>query len=209
MNSPDQKGLQQFGCALTVFRIFASFVFPYIFVLGGAVALIFGARELQEARESEDWPVADGQVLSVKVQSHTSHHRGSSGARAARTSTSYSVKVEYEFEVDGARFTGDRLTIGQANFNRRKEAQAKAAEYPVGQPVKVHYDPEDPSRSCLETGIGTGVWILLGLGTVFFIVGTIMSIVLPRFFRNLSGRFARMAEMAAGAQQNDGRSDAV
>lgn len=207
MNSPDQKALPQLGCVFTGIRVFFGYIFPYIFVVAGAISLIFGARQLQDAKESEDWPTAGGTILSVAVKKHTTRH--SSGSGPSRSSTSWAVDVEYEFEVDGAKHQGDRLAFGQVSFNKRREAQAKADEYPEGREVKVYYNPEDLSKSCLETGIKTGVWILLGLGTVFFVVGTIMSIVLPRFFRGLTGKVAAAIQMAAKAQQNDGRPDAV
>ncbi len=160
-----------------------SYIFPYAFVIAGGVLLVVGARQMQNGMESREWPGVPGKVLESKVTRHTS--RDSDG----HSSTSYKVEIEFAYEVDGQALEGDQLAFGQMNHNRKSQAEAKRRQYPKGKEVTVYYKPGEPETSVLETGITAGVWLFLGLGLLFFSIGTVMSIVLPRTIRRAQQRF--------------------
>ena len=63
----------------------------------------------------------------------------------------YKPGVTYTYEVNGRRYSGDRLTVGvivSASFPGL--AGRTAAKYPVGGEVDVHYNPRSPGESVLR-----------------------------------------------------------
>ncbi len=61
------------------------------------------------------------------------------------------------------------MRFGHVDTSDIADARRIVAHYPKGKDVMVHYDPDRPERSVLETGVGPGAWIPLG-GGLFFIV---------------------------------------
>jgi hypothetical protein len=56
--------------------------------------------------------------------------------------------------VAGRQIENDTISFGLASeFGRHGRADQKRARFPNGQVVDVHYDPDRPEVSCLETGI--------------------------------------------------------
>ena len=62
----------------------------------------------------------------------------------------------------------------------RSAAQEEKKRYPPGKKVKVFYDPKNPSTAVLIKGAGGGVWVAVGLGSVFVLIGTCLFFYLPR-----------------------------
>ena len=104
--------------------------------------------------------MTDGIIQSAEMKSH----EGSKGG------TTYSADVTYTYQVAGASYTGDKVSIGQMSSSS-EYAQGILNRYPVGKKVSVHYSPGDPSDAVLETGIHGGTWICLGVGTAFALFG--------------------------------------
>lgn len=55
----------------------------------------------------------------------------------------------YEYEVEGVRHRGSRLTF-RPRLRGREDTDLLAARYPEGTELTVHRDPRDPSRSVVE-----------------------------------------------------------
>jgi hypothetical protein len=55
----------------------------------------------------------------------------------------------YEYEVEGQRHRGSRVTI-RPHLRGREDTDRMAARYPVGAELTVHRSPRDPSRSVIE-----------------------------------------------------------
>ncbi len=126
--------------------------------LVGLGIFIFGVWSWNRVRSAESWPTAPGVVDSSTV---TSSHSRKGG-------TKYRCKVTYHFDVNGQHFTGDNLEpTGSSSSGSSSSANAKKAQYAAGKPCTVHYDPADPSVSCLELGGTGGAWIFMGMGALF------------------------------------------
>jgi hypothetical protein len=158
-------------------RFFFAVVFPLIFLGAGAVLLVIGARGYLRATASLDWPIAEGVVVASSVRSQTSR------SKEGRTSTSHRAEVLYEFEAEGAKWSGARVSFGEYASSDPAHARGIVARYPVGERVAVRHDPDDPGLCVLEPGLGAGVWIFLGLGSVFAVVGLVAALSLPRAMR--------------------------
>jgi uncharacterized membrane protein HdeD (DUF308 family) len=135
-------------------------LFCSLFIVIGLVAVGVGVWMMVKSLRTEHWPVTDGVVQSAEMKSHS----GSKGG------TTYSAEVAYTYQVADARYSGDKVSIGQMSSSS-EYAQGILNRYPVGKKVSVHYAPGDPSEAVLETGIHGGTWICLGVGTAFVLFG--------------------------------------
>ena len=85
--------------------------------------------------------------------------------------TSYSVRVGYEYVVDGKKYEGDRLSISQISSNNYNHQRYLANRYNEGDAVTAYVSPDNPRQSVLEksSGLGdVGAWAFMGL---FAVVG--------------------------------------
>ncbi|HEU5396215.1 MAG TPA: DUF3592 domain-containing protein [Verrucomicrobiae bacterium] len=134
--------------------------FCSIFIVVGLIAAGAGGWNLVKGIRTEQWPVANGIVMSAKVV------RNSGG----RGSDTYSPEIWYSYHVAGMGYTGKKISIGQMSSSSGY-AQGVVGRYPVGKQVTVHYNPADPAEAVLETGVHGGTWILFGVGGAFILVG--------------------------------------
>jgi len=134
----------------------------------GVVALVIGGfglavlaivvSSLREAAAMKRWPVAEGRVLSAKVEKYrTSVSRGTGGPRDRMTL--YRPILLYEYEVAGKRFRGSRVAQSPGlNRGVPEFAQKVVDRYPIGSAVAVRYNPRRPDESVLEPRV-PGSWV--------------------------------------------------
>jgi hypothetical protein len=84
-------------------------------VVAGAIALVgtIALKTMRAARESRNWPVAAGAVLSGDVQEMT--ERDSDGD----TSVYYVPRLRYTYEVGGRCFESDRIRFGNIRESQK------------------------------------------------------------------------------------------
>ena len=124
----------------------------------GLAVLAIVVSSLREAAAMKRWPVAEGRVLSAKVEKYrTSVSRGTGGPRDRMTL--YRPVLIYEYEVAGKRFRGTRIAQSPGLDRGIPEfAQKVVDRYPVGNAVAVRYNPRRPDESVLEPRV-PGSWI--------------------------------------------------
>ena len=154
-------------------RFFFSRVFPLPFMLIGALTLYFGVRGIYRANESTMWPVADGTIQNSAVEYHSSSEGGGT----------YHAEVLYQFTVDGQTRSGNKVAFGDYGSSNPSHAQSIVNRYPRGGKVKVHYLTGDPDTCILEPGLHGQAWFLPGCGLIFFVVGSLMAVFLPRLMK--------------------------
>jgi hypothetical protein len=161
--------VRRFGCGWLILTL--------IFMAAGLATLYFGYQRYQESKASETWPVASGTVVSSEV---TRYRDGDD--------ILYRADVAYEYVVNETNYTGDKIALSEMNVNtsRPESAQKIADRYPVGQQVEVHYDPADPGKAVLETGVKIGVWMQLGGGILFVLIG--LGVGLAAVVSSVTGR---------------------
>ena len=74
--------------------------------------------------------------------------------------------VEYEYEADGRRRRGNRISIAIIKTSVRKEAEERLKPYCVGKETRVFYDAADPSEAWLKNPrnhIGTMLGWVVGI----------------------------------------------
>lgn len=146
------------GCVALAFFLF--------FTVGGLVAVYFGYQMYEDSIASETWPVVSGTIISSGVVEIEDDE-----------GTSYKPQVIYEYVANDSNIEGHRITFGQMSYSNYQYAQAIADQYPVGQPVEVHYDPDNPDKAVLEPGVQSSAWIIMGFGDFFALMGLILALV--------------------------------
>lgn len=130
--------------------------------LFGCAALLFFVGHRRYLARANAWPVAAGEVVSSTVEQRRSMENG-------KTRTTYLPIVEFAYTVDGHRLHSRQVKLGLEVSGSESLAQGISDRYPVGAPVEVHYDPQDPSNAALENPTETN-WILLGVALACFAI---------------------------------------
>ena len=125
----------------------------------------------RQANRAKQWPAVEGTVLTSKTESYKTR---AGSARQGALVTMYEPMVEYSYLVDGREYHSTQVSFGaRVSSVSNEPAAQRAARYPVGAKVAVHYDAQHPTVAVLETGVAfQGATIVLavifvGL-TVFF-----------------------------------------
>lgn len=148
-------------------RMYIIIAFGILILIGGVVAPYVSAQETQDHKTTE------GTVLSSEVESEQVLEDGEQRWK-------YYPIVEYEYEVDGQRYTNTRIYIdrstctpggdvcGIREYDSKRPAGRLADRYPEGETVTVHYDPAEPETAYLVEVPGfptvrNVLWGLLGV----------------------------------------------
>ena len=142
--------------------------------------LMIGAavRTLIVAPRTDSWPSVAGKITKASYLQRTQ----STGNR--KSIEHYYPSWEYSYEVDGERYTSDRirlLTFDQS-YETEAEAMARATSlYPVGKEVVVFYDPDAPASAVLLRGTPyDGVIMLFVMGVILTAMGAVVWRIVPQ-----------------------------
>jgi hypothetical protein len=158
-------------------RFFFARVFPWGFILCGLLTAYLSLHGFYRAKQSVAWPVATGRIQESSVKYTPGDHDNSGG--------NYKATVLYTFTISGRTYNGS--TVDFCDWSRDScHAQSVVDRYPKGKVVSVRYLPNDPNVSVLEPGLRLQkqAWFQLSCGLLFFIVGTLLAILLPIVMKN-------------------------
>jgi len=128
--------------------------------LFGIVAFAYCARDVVLGWQSLHWLRTDGVIQSAQMI-----HQRNAGSGGA-----YGASVSYEYRVSGTSYAGTRISYGDYLTGDAEHARSLLARYRPDTKMLVFYDPDKPDRAVLETGVHGGVWLGLGIGTLFCVV---------------------------------------
>ena len=131
----------------------------FLVFIGGIFATIFGFRNRRKGSASQNWPAAGGVITNAWIQeSQDTDDEG-------YTSTTYTPKWEYQYNVGQQTFTNSRISFGGVSgYGRHKKAQEELNRFPVNSQVRVYFDPDNPGESVLVRGTkGTMGGIIVGI----------------------------------------------
>jgi len=144
--------------------LFAGAIFV---IVGYLVAYVMGLPLIEQAKASSKWPTTSGLVLKSKVSSHRSNNSSSS---------TYSAKVSYQYQVEGKKFESEMVWFGgDVSTSNKSMVRETVKKYPVDQKVIVHYNPEDPEIAVLEPGVFKTTYFYYLFGWLFLGVGILMT----------------------------------
>ena len=147
-----------------------------VLVLGGAGLLLLACLGLIQWRIgrmqravalARDWPSVPGRVTGTTINSRNLYTPQGHRAR------NYGAIIAYEYEVAGRRYRSDRYSLsGPHQFSFEARAKRLLAKYPVGTPVKVHYEPANPHAGVISLSapavfvLRFVFWFALGLAVL-------------------------------------------
>jgi len=137
-----------------------------IFLIVFPFALWKAWKNIQLAKASTGWPTVSGKVTTSETK---------------KVMFRKQPRVTYSYSVDGAPFTGNRISF--ASGYPPKETDAILSRYPVGQEVEIAHEPGNPAQATLETGSNrqvTAEMRLLLICLVVIVVSNILYFYLKR-----------------------------
>jgi uncharacterized protein DUF3592 len=135
-------------------------VLALIFLIVFPFALWKAWKNIQIAKASTGWPTVSGTVI-------TSEH--------AKVMFRKQPRVTYSYSVNGAPFTGQRISF--AGGYPPRETDAILSRYPVGREVVVSHAPDNPAEATLETGSNRQVTAQLRILLIFFVLIILLNIL--------------------------------
>lgn len=123
----------------------------------------YGTYAIRKGLASKNWPQVTGEILSAEIESI--ERQTDNGAN-----TFHQLEVSYRYEVDGQVYLGDQLRISSPIVyleSEFKRAQTHLSRYKIGAKVPVRYNPDDQTKSTLETGYNKLLWLFIGGGILF------------------------------------------
>ncbi len=141
------------GCVLVAF-------FTIFFIAGSVMLFFMTIRPLYRVSTSGDWVETPCTILSSKVGVHD----GDDGS-------TYSIDIEYEYNVDGLTHQSDRYSFMSGFSSSGRESKREAVrQYPKGSQRVCFVDPDDPTSAVLNRSLTSSMW--WGLFPIpFFAVG--------------------------------------
>ncbi|MBP8001992.1 MAG: DUF3592 domain-containing protein [Chloroflexi bacterium] len=117
----------------------------------------------KQAWAARNWPQTEGTIISAQVKSSRVRvRRGSSGGY--RMTTRYEPQVIYRYLANGNSHESKRLYVGDTvGYSGPGPAERILTRYPVGMPVTVYYNPNNPAEATLspQTGWATTIsWLM-------------------------------------------------
>ncbi len=146
-------------------------IFGIIAIILMALGVSFtrsGLRGIRYAWGSKAWPSTPGEIVSVTIEEQkpiSEHDRH----------PTYRPIVAYSYSIGGKSFGGQHRKFNDdvIVYGSEEKAQAAIAQYPVGQKVKVYYEPDNPRNAVLEPGKAGPAWRTLSAGILCLVLGII------------------------------------
>jgi hypothetical protein len=129
-------------------------------VIGIGIFLV-GFFQMKKSRAAASWPSAPGTIRKAEL--------GRDQAVDHEATATLTLCIEYNFQASGHEHVGTRIRFDETLYHSTKEAQKALSQYPVGGPVTVYFDPNNPAECVLMKRNPSG--------TMFLVVGAIMVIV--------------------------------
>ena len=140
--------------------------FSMVFAGFGVGFIVYGYNVLQNAKQSEKWPVVNGTVILSKIEKR--ENTTGTGVKR-RTTVSYLPKIEFKYSIKGREYKSNNVVFGQSTEGAGNIVQ----RYPKGEKVKVYYNPSDHATAVLEPGVSISSYLFLGSGILFAIIGSV------------------------------------
>ncbi|MBA3993884.1 MAG: hypothetical protein C0469_10185, partial [Cyanobacteria bacterium DS2.3.42] len=103
---------------------------------------------------SDKWPTANGKVTTSVIKKVSTKH----GQRDE-------AEIRYQYKVDGKAYTSNRIQFGGETFRNPAELVGR---YKQDKQISIHYNPSNPTVSCLEGGVNSLVIIPSFMAALFF-----------------------------------------
>jgi len=133
----------------------------------------------KQALSARQWPETTGFIITAQVTSSRVRIRRSSST-GYRMATSYRPHVVYRYQVNGVGYEGEQLHLGETiGYSGTGPVETILTRYPVGVPVRVYYNPDNPTEATLspKTGWATTIYWLISALLFFMTVMVVYAII--------------------------------
>lgn len=139
----------------------------------GAVIAGVGAYKVRDVNR---WPTVEATVTHAEVRlAEAQRHQRERDDQEKR----YLALLQFDATIDGRRVQSDNAGFdGVPSFNRRQDAEAYIADYPVGRVIRVRYSPRNPQL--MHIGEATLPWGRIGLAA-FLLMASLGAFVVFSF----------------------------
>ena len=135
-----------------------------ISIVFGASFVWSGFRIIKKNKTAASWPTVAGTIISAELESYIDYDDDGDAT------TMYRPLIIYQYEVEGERYTNNRVKVQKfAATSMQRVSRKKLEKYPVGGAVDVHYNPDNPQDALLEIS-KSKVNLPLIIGIIFFVV---------------------------------------
>jgi len=138
----------------------------FAFFVVGIIFIGVGWNAMQLPRQVGSWPTTKATVLESKIVSELREEGGPENRRHVNI---FSVELEYQYQLNGSIYTGDRISFISKTSRDEKKMQPVLDKYAAGKTVNTYYNPKDFDDSYLEPG---NPWFAVP----FLIGGTLLSL---------------------------------
>lgn len=159
--------------------IFARISFALVLFATGILLSYPPIYCLSFAYESGHWPTVNGKIVALDKSIENER---------AQNSVS-ELKVLYSYDVLNSNYRSSTIGGMVEVFTDAADVSRINAKYPIGKIVDVHYNPNNPTESCLETGFDwfkTAGLLLWLISTLLLAVCGIVSGLDRNYFTNLA-----------------------
>jgi len=133
--------------------------FVIALVAFGLVAALFAEGLRRSVNRTKSWPAVPGRIETAEVE----QFEGTIGSdsRGRRPQTLYRSNVLYSYTVGGRTYRGSKIgSHGTVTANVASMARNTVAAFKVGEPVTVHYDPNNPSDAVVNPAMPRVLWLI-------------------------------------------------
>jgi hypothetical protein len=127
------------GCFAIIAAFFGSFILFFDLMIGYQLYQQFDARRTFTSHPA----VVTGSFVERVVSN--------SGGRRSGTSVDYKPDIRYTYTVGGTEYQGDRYSFIDFAHPDRASVEQIVSRYSIGQTIEIWIDPNDPSRSVVDT----------------------------------------------------------
>lgn len=144
--------------------------------------MVASRKQQQKVAASQNWPSVPAQITLAEVRERVSRDEEGNPER------SYSLHVEYSYQVAGVTYQGDKITFGaRKGYSSLQKAKDEIAPYPVDAQVRAVYNPENPKEAVLQQrAVGTNFMLIFGIiallialcslcGVIWSLIGNLVS----------------------------------
>lgn len=137
-------------------------LFISLFYVVGFWLLGHGLWSARRSTQAAAWPTAPATITNLEMQT-----------KSDSDGSTYEVKVQYTYAVDGVPYEGSRLAFGYGASSGPEAHQEIHRKLSEAKAVAVRYDPDNPSVSCLSFGLHRSIRITLAFGVTWlaFVIG--------------------------------------
>jgi hypothetical protein len=130
----------------------------------GTFLVLLALRNARAGLAARGWLRVPASIVRSFVLVHTDNE----GA-------GYFPTVEYEYIMEGRKYSGNRLRYGQTGSSFRRQAERVIGPYPAGASVEVFVNPARPSEAVLVPGTSWGNAAIALAGVAFLSAGFMLA----------------------------------